>query len=214
MVNLCGQVPRTSRTSSLKKESRHGTAERLDEKYGWLGGFATIWLSGRNIRFCLKSRWMKPTATAVARLGCPQTESGGTTRFLRRACSERKYGLGCCDLGSLTLRRKYPVKFAVFVKNALLAFCVLTSAAVGAADTGPVLPRPQDDSPLAEKAKWFQQKLVEKHWLDGLYVSITPTAPDGVHLSHTVDTSGNVIHSGVWTGRLCRLPMVRRRQCR
>ena len=33
-----------------------------------------------------------------------------------------------------------------------------------------------DDSPLAEKAAWFQQDLLDKHWLDGLYVSIVPSA--------------------------------------
>lgn len=61
--------------------------------------------------------------------------------------------------------------------------------------------RPPDDSPLAVKAEYLYRNLLEKHWLDGLYVSITPTAPDGVTLQLDVNTSGNVIHAGVWTGR-------------
>ena len=58
-----------------------------------------------------------------------------------------------------------------------------------------------DASPLREKAKFFQQDLLDKHWLDGLYVSIVPSAPPGTKLSHTVNEPGNVIHAGVWTGR-------------
>jgi hypothetical protein len=58
-----------------------------------------------------------------------------------------------------------------------------------------------DASPLREKAAYFQQDLLDKHWLDGLYVSIVPAAPAGTKLPHTVDQPGNVIHSGVWTGR-------------
>lgn len=58
-----------------------------------------------------------------------------------------------------------------------------------------------DGSPLIEKAKYFEKDLHDKHWLDGLYVSITNAAPDGTKLSHTVNEPGNVIHSGVWTGR-------------
>jgi len=58
-----------------------------------------------------------------------------------------------------------------------------------------------DSSPLIEKSKYFQRNLLEKHWLDGLYVSIVPTAPDGVEVPHTVDQPGNIIHAGVWTGR-------------
>jgi hypothetical protein len=58
-----------------------------------------------------------------------------------------------------------------------------------------------DASPLLEKAKFFQQDLLDKHWLDGLYVSIVPSAPTGTKLPHTVNEPGNVIHSGVWTGR-------------
>ncbi len=58
-----------------------------------------------------------------------------------------------------------------------------------------------DSSPLAEKAAFFQQDLLEKHWLDGLYISIVPSAPAGTKLQHSVDEPGNVIHAGVWTGR-------------
>ena len=65
----------------------------------------------------------------------------------------------------------------------------------------PVIARPSDDAPLPEKAAYLHQNLLEKHSLDGLYVSITPTAPDGVTLQQSVNTSGNVIHAGVWTGR-------------
>jgi len=62
-------------------------------------------------------------------------------------------------------------------------------------------PPVKDASPLAEKARFFQQDLIDKHWLDGLYVSIVPSAPVGTKLPHTVDEPGNVIHAGVWTGR-------------
>jgi sialidase-1 len=58
-----------------------------------------------------------------------------------------------------------------------------------------------DSSPLSEKARWFQDDLVERHWLDGLYVSIVPSPRPGQRLMHTVDEPGNVIHAGVWTGR-------------
>jgi hypothetical protein len=60
---------------------------------------------------------------------------------------------------------------------------------------------PTEASPLHEKAKFFQQDLLDKHWLDGLYVSIVPSAPSGTKLPHTVNEPGNVIHAGVWTGR-------------
>ncbi len=59
----------------------------------------------------------------------------------------------------------------------------------------------ENSSPLGEKARYFQQDLLVKHWLDGLYVSIVPSAPEGTKREHTVDQPGNVIHSGVWTGR-------------
>lgn len=60
-----------------------------------------------------------------------------------------------------------------------------------------------DKSPLAEKAAYLQQVLLDKHWLDGLYVSIIDSPPPGAKLPlpHTVNQPGNVIHSGVWTGR-------------
>jgi hypothetical protein len=54
---------------------------------------------------------------------------------------------------------------------------------------------------LAAKAHSLQQNLIEKHLVDGLYVSIVPVTPPGTKLQHTVDEPGNVIHAGVWTGR-------------
>jgi hypothetical protein len=60
---------------------------------------------------------------------------------------------------------------------------------------------PTDSSSLRVKARWLEKDLREKHSLDGLYVSIVPSAPPGTKLDHTVDQPGNVIHSGVWTGR-------------
>jgi hypothetical protein len=47
----------------------------------------------------------------------------------------------------------------------------------------------------------LQRDLLDKHWLNGLYVSIVPTRPDRATFPHTVNEPGNVIHSGVWTGR-------------
>ncbi len=58
-----------------------------------------------------------------------------------------------------------------------------------------------DSSPLGEKAAFLQQDLVTKHSEDGLYVSIVPHLPGGTRLEHTVNEPGNIIHSGVWTGR-------------
>ncbi len=58
-----------------------------------------------------------------------------------------------------------------------------------------------DTSPLREKAAYLQKDLLDKHWLNGLYVSIVPAGPGGTTFPHTVDQPGNVIHSGVWTGR-------------
>ncbi len=58
-----------------------------------------------------------------------------------------------------------------------------------------------DNSPLGEKAAYFQRDLLQKHWLDGLYVSIVPSTPEEVAVEHAVNGSGNVIHAGVWTGR-------------
>lgn len=59
----------------------------------------------------------------------------------------------------------------------------------------------ENSSPLEEKARYFQQDLLDKHWLDGLYVSIVPSPPEGTKLMHDVNEPGNVIHAGVWTGR-------------
>src|SRR3972149_6317931 len=58
-----------------------------------------------------------------------------------------------------------------------------------------------DASPLAEKPAYREQDLRDKHSLDGLYISIVPSAPHGTKLAHTVNEPGNVIHAGVWTGR-------------
>ena len=62
-------------------------------------------------------------------------------------------------------------------------------------------PAVTDSSPLSAKARYFQQDLLHKHFLEGLYISIVPAAPAGTNLPHTVDQPGNVIHAGVWTGR-------------
>src|SRR5260221_3462164 len=69
----------------------------------------------------------------------------------------------------------------------------------GAASTRPAAVT--DSSALPDKAAYLQRDLLDKHWLDGLYVSIVPAAPTGTRLPHTVDQPGNVIHAGVWTGR-------------
>ena len=53
----------------------------------------------------------------------------------------------------------------------------------------------------AEKAAYLERDLIDKHLLEGLYVSMVPVAPEGTKLPHTVDDPGNVIHAGVWTGR-------------
>jgi hypothetical protein len=58
-----------------------------------------------------------------------------------------------------------------------------------------------NSSPLEVKARYLQRDLVDKHLLQGLYVSIVPSVPPGANLTHTVDEPGNVIHAGVWTGR-------------
>ena len=60
-----------------------------------------------------------------------------------------------------------------------------------------------DKSPLVEKAAYLQQVLLDRHWLDGLYVGIIDSPPPGARfpLPHTVHQPGNVIHAGVWTGR-------------
>src|SRR5580698_2967789 len=51
---------------------------------------------------------------------------------------------------------------------------------------------------MEEKARVLQRDLIDKHLVDGLYVSIVPA---GAAVAHTVDDPGNVIHAGVWTGR-------------
>jgi len=58
-----------------------------------------------------------------------------------------------------------------------------------------------DASPLGQKAAYFEHDLLKNHWLDGLYVSIVPHLSEGATRTHSVDEHGNVIHSGVWTGR-------------
>ncbi len=88
-------------------------------------------------------------------------------------------------------------KLLKFIGGFILFIIVAFSA-------GPVFagqPVVTDSSPLSAKAKYFQQDLLDKHWLDGLYVSIVPSAPMGTKLPHTVNEPGNVIHAGVWTGR-------------
>ena len=72
---------------------------------------------------------------------------------------------------------------------------------MAAADQGQ--PKVNDESPLREKAAYFQQDLLDKHWLDGLYVSIVSASPSPAETSraHSIDGAGNVIHAGVWTGR-------------
>jgi len=63
------------------------------------------------------------------------------------------------------------------------------------------MPKVTDNSSLHEKARYFQKDLIDKHFLEGLYISIVPSVPHGTKLKHTVDEPGNVIHAGVWTGR-------------
>jgi hypothetical protein len=59
----------------------------------------------------------------------------------------------------------------------------------------------EDTTLMRGKAVYFERDLHQKHWLDGLYVSIVPASPPGHVVPHTVDQPGNVIHAGVWTGR-------------
>jgi len=80
-----------------------------------------------------------------------------------------------------------------------LCFLIFGSTLAGAVSNRP--PSGTDSSALPDKAAYLQRDLLDKHWLDGLYVSIVPAAPTGTRLPHTVDQPGNVIHSGVWTGR-------------
>ncbi|HWX20897.1 MAG TPA: hypothetical protein VN578_13440 [Candidatus Binatia bacterium] len=87
------------------------------------------------------------------------------------------------------------------MKTEFLRLCgrvaVLLSAVAASARSPEVI----DSSPLHDKAAYFQRDLLDKHWLDGLYVSIVPATPPGTRLPHTVNEPGNVIHAGVWTGR-------------
>src|SRR6185437_13669697 len=69
----------------------------------------------------------------------------------------------------------------------------LASLALGCAADNP----PANDS-MEAKARILQRNLIEKHLVDGLYVSMVPV---GSPVVHTVDDPGNVIHAGVWTGR-------------
>jgi hypothetical protein len=83
-----------------------------------------------------------------------------------------------------------------------MRWLLLSGLILGMAQTSPV--RAVDDkSPLSEKAAYLQQVLLDRHWLDGLYVGIIDSPPPGAKLPlpHTVNQPGNVIHAGVWTGR-------------
>jgi hypothetical protein len=79
---------------------------------------------------------------------------------------------------------------------------LLIGVIVGMAPTN-VVWAVDDKSPLVEKAAYLQQVLLDRHWLDGLYVGIIDSPPPGAKfpLPHTVNQPGNVIHAGVWTGR-------------
>ncbi len=79
----------------------------------------------------------------------------------------------------------------------LLLTLFLGMGAVGRAELRP----PSDTASMREKARYFHRDLVDKHLLEGLYVSIVPSVPAGTKLPHTVNEPGNVIHAGVWTGR-------------
>ncbi len=77
----------------------------------------------------------------------------------------------------------------------------LVCIGAGASVIGASIPTAVDSSPLRDKAACLQRDLLDKHWLDGLYVGIVPAAPPGTRLAHAVDQPGNVIHSGVWPRR-------------
>ena len=78
--------------------------------------------------------------------------------------------------------------FIPFIGHLVLLVSVMLSS------TGS--PATIDSSPLREKAAFFERDLLEKHWLEGLYVSIVPSVPSGTQFQHTVNQPGNVIHSG------------------
>src|SRR6476661_963112 len=82
----------------------------------------------------------------------------------------------------------------------LSSLLLLTAAAAAVGGAG-ALPPVTSGSPLRDKARYLYQDLVDKHLLEGLYVSIVPASPTGTNQAHTVDQPGNVIHAGVWTGR-------------
>jgi hypothetical protein len=73
-------------------------------------------------------------------------------------------------------------------KTLALAFLALSCAAG----------KPPANDSMQAKARTLQRNLIEKHLVDGLYVSMVPV---GSPVVHTVDDPGNVIHAGVWTGR-------------
>ncbi len=87
------------------------------------------------------------------------------------------------------------------MKKGFVGLLVSSVLLVSALQVSAGAPVAADSSPLREKAAYLQRDLLDKHWLDGLYVSIVPSAPPGTRLPHTVNQPGNVIHSGVWTGR-------------
>ncbi|MCS6859659.1 MAG: hypothetical protein NZT92_04995 [Abditibacteriales bacterium] len=81
-----------------------------------------------------------------------------------------------------------------------LGFCAMWLAFMAAMLGAAPMPKKKSD-PLLEKAKYLQRDLIDKHLLEGLYVSIVPATPPGTKLQHTTDGPGNVLHAGVWTGR-------------
>src|SRR3989441_2788390 len=92
------------------------------------------------------------------------------------------------------------LRYYLFMKMRVYSCALISSLGIAlSVAAAPAVPR--DSSPLHVKAAYFQHDLLEKHWLDGLYVSIVPSPEPGEKLTHTVDEPGNVIHAGVWTGR-------------
>ncbi|HEV8148299.1 MAG TPA: peptidylprolyl isomerase, partial [Bryobacteraceae bacterium] len=59
----------------------------------------------------------------------------------------------------------------------------------------------RNEGALDEKSDYFYRDLLDKHFEDGLYVSIVPVLQPGEKHTHSTNESGNVIHAGVWTGR-------------
>src|SRR2546428_5706648 len=93
------------------------------------------------------------------------------------------------------------LRYYLFFMKILAYSCALIGSFGIALSVAAAPAVPRDSSPLHVKAAYFLQDLIEKHWLDGLYVSILPCPAPGEKLTHTVDEPGNVIHAGVWTGR-------------